>query len=91
MPYEIFNYPIQVIKESGNQPKYPIRQLEIGQSFWVPEAEEKALRTAAAHVNSKFHKWGIYVSVQKIDGRVWCGRADVPTERIVYKVKNPRS
>ncbi len=84
MPYEIFNYPVTV---TGRKPmKYPIKQLQIGQSFWVPEAEEKALRAAAAYVNARFHKWGIYASVVKADdGRVWCGRVDVPTERIVYK------
>lgn len=86
MPYDIFNYPLTPPSRTMKA-RYPIRQLQVGQSFRVPVEEESAVRAAAAHVNAKFHKWGIYVSVQRIGDDVWCGRCDVPTERVVYRPK----
>jgi hypothetical protein len=86
MPYEIYNH--AVASDGPKKMKYPIKDLQIGQSFCVPADEERAVRAAAAYVNARFHKWGIYVSVQKApDGVVWCGRCDVPTERVVYKMR----
>lgn len=87
MVYEIYNRPIAPQGRRVQAMKYPIKQLQIGQSFCVPITEEGEVRAAAAYVNARFHKWGIYVSVQKIDGLVWCGRCDPPTERIVYRIK----
>lgn len=86
MAYDIHNYSV-VVHHKKNRARYPIRQLQIGQSFWVPNAEEKELRAAAAYVNSRFHKWGIHVSVVRDnkDTGFWCGRVDVPTERVVYR------
>jgi hypothetical protein len=86
MTYEIKNIPLSV--GGPKKMRYPIKELQIGQSFSVPAGEERALRAAAAYVNARFHKWGIYVSVQRgADGNLWCGRCDVPTERVIYKPK----
>jgi hypothetical protein len=87
MTYKIHDHAITV--GGPKKMKYPIKELQIGQAFCAPPEEETALRAAAAYVNARFHKWGIYVSVQKAaDGLVWCGRCDVPTERIVFKPKD---
>jgi hypothetical protein len=83
MTYQIYNYPLNI--GGPRKAKYPIRELQTGQSFSVPESEESALRAAAAYVNARFHKWGVYVTVQKINGTVWCGRVEVPTDVTVYK------
>lgn len=86
MVYQIYNYPLTP-RPNRAKSKYPIRQLQVGQSFHVPATEEAALRAAAAYVNSKFHKWGVWVTVQRIEDVVWCGRCDVPTEIVTYRPK----
>lgn len=54
--------------------RFPIRKLEVGQSFLVPLAEEKALRRAAANYNRNHREAGMWVSVRLEANGVRCGR-----------------
>lgn len=67
--YEIFNYPIN---QTPARARFPIKHLQIGQSFLVAFEDENALRRAAANYNAKHRDRKISCRIE--DGGVRCGR-----------------
>lgn len=70
MPYEVEQSPLA----SRQAARFPIRKLQVGQSFLVPFEEEKALRRAAANFNRNQREAGMWVSVRIEANGVRCGR-----------------
>jgi hypothetical protein len=56
----------------GNEPKFPLWQLEIGDSFIAPLSEERRLRRAAGKFNT--HHRDRKISVRIVVEGLWCGR-----------------
>jgi len=70
----VTEYTIQGIPVNRTPPRarFPIKHLEIGQSFLVPFNEEVALRRAATNYNSTHRDRKISCRIE--DGGVRCGR-----------------
>ena len=62
------NFPIPESK--GRRPRYPIRSLEVGQSFMVPGGNQKSLTSCTDWVRKQTQR---RFSVRVVDGgvRVW--------------------
>lgn len=69
MEFSIHNYPIRQDKPRA---RFPIKQLQVGQSFLVPFEWESALRRAASNFNSTHRDRKISCRIE--DGGVRCGR-----------------
>ena len=69
MEYTIQRIPINIAPAKA---RFPIKHLEIGQSFLVPFEAETALRRAAANYNAKHRDRKISCRLEA--GGVRCGR-----------------
>ena len=66
MSYKIENVPLKPAGK-GPTPHYPIRELQIGQSFLVPIGERAKVTAAVANVNKM---WEMKISIRR-EGTDW--------------------
>jgi len=73
MSYEIENNVPMPDRRNGKPPKYPLSQLEVGQSFWVPltDATPESIRTAAANASRRYQGRKFATRTEGNGVRVW--------------------